>query len=80
MIARNLISGNGEDGVLIIKSGAVDNAPQGNVVGLDSTDSCASPNGMYGVGVQSSGNDIGRKRLKASRPPLLRRLQPLVLF
>jgi hypothetical protein len=65
MIARNLISGNGEDGVLIFKSLAVDNALQGNIVGLDSTGNRALPNGMYGVEVQSSGNGIGGKRGKA---------------
>ena len=64
-ISRNLISGNGEDGILIYKSPAVDNAVHGNVVGLDSGGNKALANGMYGIEVQSAGNAVGGKRGKA---------------
>jgi parallel beta-helix repeat protein len=62
LIARNLISGNGEDGILIFKSGATGNAVQGNLIGTDASGTRAIPNGMYGIEIQSANNAVGGKR------------------
>jgi hypothetical protein len=62
MIARNLISGNGEDGILIFKSSATGNAVQGNLIGTDVTGTKAIANGMYGIEIQSANNVVGGKR------------------
>ena len=62
VIARNLISGNGEDGILIFKSGAKGNAVQGNLIGTDATGTRAIANGMYGIEIQSANNAVGGKR------------------
>ena len=61
-ILRNLISGNGEDGILIYKPGAIGNAVQGNLVGVDRTGTKALANGMYGIEIQSANNAVGGKR------------------
>jgi parallel beta-helix repeat protein len=61
-IFRNLISGNGEDGILIYKPGATGNAVQGNLVGVDRTGTKALANGMYGIEIQSANNAVGGKR------------------
>ncbi len=62
VIVRNLISGNGEDGILIFKSAAKGNAVQGNLIGTDATGTTALPNGMYGIEIQSAYNVVGGKR------------------
>jgi parallel beta-helix repeat protein len=62
VVARNVISGNGEDGILIFKSLATGNAVQGNLIGTDVSGAKAIPNGMYGIEIQSANNAVGGKR------------------
>ncbi|MGO8698650.1 MAG: beta strand repeat-containing protein [Limisphaerales bacterium] len=58
--ARNIISGNVQNGVLIISPGASNNVVQGNYVGVDVTGSNALPNTFDGVTVDgATGNLIG---------------------
>ena len=58
---RNLISGNGGNGVIITGSGTSDNIVSGNFIGADISGSTALPNSGFGVSVKSgaSGNTIG---------------------
>lgn len=49
--ARNVISGNGGDGVVVYESGATGNRLQGNYIGVDATGSRPLPNGGEGVGI-----------------------------
>ncbi len=59
---RNLISGNGQDGVDLVSLTATSNVVQGNYIGIDATGSTDLGNSRYGVVVHSgtSGNTIGR--------------------
>jgi len=59
--ARNVISGNGSFGVLIMDASSTGNVVAGNYIGTDSTGAMAMPNGHGGVLIHSgaSGNTIG---------------------
>ena len=57
-LARNVISGNGRDGVSI-GEGSTGNAVQNNYIGTDTTGAGAVPNAGFGVSLLSSGNTIG---------------------
>jgi hypothetical protein len=54
----NLISGNGNDGVVIL-GGSTGNTVAGNLMGTDLTGELALPNGFYGIEVDSGGNTVG---------------------
>jgi hypothetical protein len=56
--ARNLISGNREDGILTLDAGN-DNTIQGNYVGTDRRGARPLGNGLDGVHLNSSGNLVG---------------------
>ena len=62
---RNVISGNGLDGVEISGAGASANLVEGNYVGTDSNGSYALPNQLFGVGIHqgASDNTIGSQTL-----------------
>ena len=62
---RNVISGNGRDGVLIVNSGSKLNAVQGNFIGTDVSGTKALGNGWYGVEVSRQDNVIGGSALGA---------------
>jgi uncharacterized repeat protein (TIGR01451 family) len=59
--ARNIISGNNAQGILIYASTASGNAIQGNYIGTDATGSFAVGNGISGVSIETiaSGNFVG---------------------
>ena len=59
--ARNVVSGNGNDGVLMFGAGTRNNVVQGNYVGITAAGTAALPNGNEGVGVSSgsTNNTIG---------------------
>ena len=57
--ARNLISGNTKDGIVIFGAAATGNLIQGNYIGPDFTGQSALTNKLCGVHVQSQGNTIG---------------------
>ena len=57
--ARNLISGNQGDGILITDSGSTGNFILGNFIGTDVSGTAAMGNGAHGVLVVSSNNTIG---------------------
>ncbi|MBI3118648.1 MAG: right-handed parallel beta-helix repeat-containing protein, partial [Candidatus Hydrogenedentes bacterium] len=54
---RNVISGNGIGGVLVIGAGTADNQIAGNYIGTDSTGRVAVGNGGPGIAVASSATD-----------------------
>jgi murein DD-endopeptidase MepM/ murein hydrolase activator NlpD len=56
--ARNLISGNKDEGVRISGSGATGNQVQGNYIGTDVTGAVALGNGDNGVWIESASNNI----------------------
>ncbi len=57
---RNVISGNADNGVLLLDATTTGNVVQGNFIGTNATASAALPNSANGVDVQgSSGNTIG---------------------
>jgi hypothetical protein len=60
--ARNVISGNTTDGVVL--EGATGNTVQGNYIGLNAAGTTALPNGRYGVRASGGalGNMIGRSK------------------
>jgi titin len=57
--ARNVISGNHDDGVLMIMSGATLNAVQGNYIGTDYTGTQRLGNSAYGVEMSQPDNVVG---------------------
>jgi len=60
--ARNIISGNLRDGVLIEGSGATDNIVRGNYVGLNQAGEAALGNTLNGIRIkEASANQIGAK-------------------
>ncbi len=56
---RNVISGNGQDGVNIFGSTATGNRVLGNFIGADLTGTLARGNSRHGVSIQSANNVIG---------------------
>lgn len=57
--ARNLISGNTNNGVLIFGPGAIGNAVLGNLIGTDVTGRSAIRNTQSGVRIESADNQLG---------------------
>ena len=57
--ARNVISANATDGVLVAGTGATGNRVWGNYVGTDARGGYAVGNGAYGVEVSQPGNSVG---------------------
>jgi len=58
--ARNVISGNGLDGIWLVGAAAVRNRVAGNFIGLDASGTNGLGNGRAGVGVsEAPGNTIG---------------------
>jgi hypothetical protein len=59
--ARNIISGNLSDGILIQNGGATGNVVQGNYIGTDAAGTAALGNGVHGIMLTSgaAGNTIG---------------------
>ena len=64
--SRNVISGNGTDGVLIAGAGATRNRVWGNYIGTDSRGWFKVGNGAYGVEVSQPANSVGAP-LRAAR-------------
>src|SRR6185503_17381216 len=56
---RNIISGNGHDGVLVINNGSRLNVIVGNYIGTDATGTKALGNGWYGVEISRPDNVVG---------------------
>jgi hypothetical protein len=57
--ARNIISGNARDGVLIVNRGSTLNAVQGNFIGTDLTGTKKLGNGWYGAEISQPNNVVG---------------------
>ena len=58
-ILNNLVSGNANDGIIILNPNATGNIVQGNIVGLNAAGTAALPNQWYGIEVQSANNTVG---------------------
>lgn len=58
-ILNNLVSGNANDGIIILNANATGNVVQGNIVGLNAAGTAALPNQWYGIEVQSANNTVG---------------------
>jgi parallel beta-helix repeat protein len=58
-ILNNLVSGNANDGIIILNANATGNVVQGNIVGLNASGTGALPNQWYGIEIQSANNTIG---------------------
>jgi CSLREA domain-containing protein len=58
---RNVVSGNTNNGVLIVDATTIGNVVQGNFIGSNATASAALPNGASGVAIQTgaNGNIVG---------------------
>jgi parallel beta-helix repeat protein len=56
---RNVISGNGRDGVLIIHSGATLDVVQNNFIGTNAAGAARLGNGWYGIEISQPNNVIG---------------------
>ena len=54
--ARNVISANGDDGLLLIGSFTVGNTVQGNYIGTNAAGAAALPNGANGVAIKTGAN------------------------
>jgi titin len=58
--ARNIISGNQHQGVLIITTISIDNLVQGNYIGVNASGNSRLPNGSQGIAIfQAVGNVVG---------------------
>jgi hypothetical protein len=64
--ASNVISNNGQDGVLITDSGTLQNFVTGNFIGTDNAGLVASPNGRNGVSILNGATD---NRIGDARQP-----------
>jgi hypothetical protein len=58
-ILNNLVSGNANDGIIILNANATANVVQGNIVGLNAAGTAALSNQWYGIEVQSANNTVG---------------------
>jgi parallel beta-helix repeat protein len=58
-ILNNLVSGNANDGIIILNPNATGSIVQGNIVGLNADGTTALPNQWYGIEIQSANNTIG---------------------
>jgi parallel beta-helix repeat protein len=58
-ILNNLVSGNANDGIIILNANATASVVQGNIVGLNAAGTAALANQWYGIEVQSANNTIG---------------------
>jgi parallel beta-helix repeat protein len=58
-LARNIISGNADDGINILGSSATGNTIAGNYVGLDAIGTTALGNGDDGINIESPNNTVG---------------------
>lgn len=58
-ILNNLVSGNANDGIIILNPNATGSTVQGNIVGLNAAGTAALPNQWYGIEIQSANNTIG---------------------
>ncbi len=56
--ARNLISGNGEDGIVVVGAAASGNLVQGNFIGTTSSGLGALRNGRAGIGISGAGGNV----------------------
>jgi hypothetical protein len=59
IVAHNVISGNGQTGVIVTDPGAWGNEIIGNLIGTDATGTKALGNGFGGLGINESYNKIG---------------------
>ncbi len=57
--SKNLISGNGQNGIHISSSNALSNVVQGNYIGVSASGKSRLPNAANGVWIETSGNLIG---------------------
>lgn len=78
--SRNVISGNGRDGVIIVNSGSVLNAIQGNFIGVDASGSKALGNGWYGVEISRQDNVVGGSAVGAGNVVSANGYGGIVLF
>lgn len=58
-VVGNVISGNTEDGLLIMKSLATGNVVRGNRIGIDAAGTHRLANGFHGIEIQTASNTIG---------------------
>jgi titin len=64
---RNVISGNGGNGVYIVEVAARDNRIVGNFIGTDASGDVALPNGADGVSIENArGNEVGGQEAGAT--------------
>ena len=56
---RNVISGNGGDGIVVNNGGSTNNLIQGNYIGVDVTGAKKLGNGNYGVEISQPNNTVG---------------------
>jgi hypothetical protein len=58
-ILNNVVSGNTNDGIIILNPNATGTIVQGNIVGLNAAGTATLPNLWYGIEIQSANNTIG---------------------
>ncbi len=56
--ARNVISGNGENGILVLDLPGSGNQILGNFIGVNASGTAALSNGLFGIRIQSSSSNI----------------------
>lgn len=59
IVTHNILSGNKEDGLLVMNPASTGNTITANIIGLDGSGTKAIGNGLYGIEMQSSDNVIG---------------------
>ncbi|MEM7249086.1 MAG: FG-GAP-like repeat-containing protein [Acidobacteriota bacterium] len=57
--ARNIISGNGSNGITVTDDGSLDNLLQGNFIGVDSGGATSLPNASAGIWLNIGPNGVG---------------------